>query len=261
VERAVPEGVLALAESLNSHLPLDEGQERIVEAGYAVWLGGVPHPSFNVVQRLRLEPEQVEPTVAEVRALLAGRGVTAATWEVGTSARPADLHERLLALGMRPDDEPLAVGMVLAHEPAGARGEAVARRVESVEDAVVAAGIAAAGFGMDAASAAAHAERAAATFRPDGYRATYLAYVEGEPVAFATAVFAEAAAVLGGGATLEHARGRGAYRALVQARWADARARGLGTLVTQAGSMSRPILARLGFVEVCEVRILVDSFG
>jgi hypothetical protein len=30
--------------------------------------------------------------------------------------------------------------------------------------------------------------------------------------------------------------------------------------VTQAGSMSRPILARLGFREVCEIRILLDPF-
>jgi hypothetical protein len=28
--------------------------------------------------------------------------------------------------------------------------------------------------------------------------------------------------------------------------------------VTQAGPMSRPILGRLGFREVCEIRILVD---
>jgi hypothetical protein len=32
-------------------------------------------------------------------------------------------------------------------------------------------------------------------------------------------------------------------------------------LVTQAGAMSRPILERLGFVAVCEVRALLDAFG
>ena len=57
-----------------------------------------------------------------------------------------------------------------------------------------------------------------------------------------------------GGATLPEARGRGAYRALVAARWEDAVARGTPVLVTQAGAMSRPILARLGFREVCEIR-------
>ena len=64
-----------------------------------------------------------------------------------------------------------------------------------------------------------------------------------------------------GGATLPEARGRGVYRALVAARWEDAVARGTPALVTQAGAQSRPILARLGFRELCEIRILLDVFG
>jgi hypothetical protein len=59
-------------------------------------------------------------------------------------------------------------------------------------------------------------------------------------------------------ATLPHARGRGAYRALVRARWGAGAARGTPALVTQAGHMSRPILRRLGFVEVAENRIFLD---
>jgi len=47
----------------------------------------------------------------------------------------------------------------------------------------------------------------------------------------------------------------------VAARWADAVARGTPVLVTQASPMSRPILARLGFREVCEIRILLDKFA
>jgi len=42
--------------------------------------------------------------------------------------------------------------------------------------------------------------------------------------------------------------------------WEDAVARRTPVLVTQAGPMSRPILARLGFVEVCAIRILLDLF-
>jgi hypothetical protein len=38
-------------------------------------------------------------------------------------------------------------------------------------------------------------------------------------------------------------------------------ARGTPLLVTQAGPMSRPILHRLGFREVCELWILLDRFG
>jgi len=67
--------------------------------------------------------------------------------------------------------------------------------------------------------------------------------------------------LLFGGSTLPEARGRGAYRSLVAARWHDAVARGTPVLVTQASPMSRPILAQLGFREVCEIRILLDAFG
>ena len=61
-------------------------------------------------------------------------------------------------------------------------------------------------------------------------------------------------------AVLPDARGRGAYRALVQARWADAVARGTPLAVTDAGSQSRPVLARMGFREICTIRCLIDRF-
>jgi GNAT superfamily N-acetyltransferase len=94
----------------------------------------------------------------------------------------------------------------------------------------------------------------------DPNNVVYLAYVDGEPVARASGSFSEHGVALFGGSTLPEARGRGAYRALVAARWRDAVARGTPVLVTQASPMSRPILQRLGFREVCEIRILLDRF-
>jgi GNAT superfamily N-acetyltransferase len=91
--------------------------------------------------------------------------------------------------------------------------------------------------------------------------ATYVCSVEGKPVASATAVFADAAVLLLGGAVLPEARGRGCYRALVQARWEDAAARGTPALVVQAGEMSQPILERLGFQQVATMRVLFDRFA
>jgi hypothetical protein len=64
---------------------------------------------------------------------------------------------------------------------------------------------------------------------------------------------------MAGGATLPEARGRGAYGALVVARWEAAVARGTPALVTHAGSMSRPILERVGFVAAAEVWFLNDA--
>jgi hypothetical protein len=92
-------------------------------------------------------------------------------------------------------------------------------------------------------------------------RRRYLAYEGDRPVAAGNALLIDGAVVLCGGATLPEARGRGAYRALLGARFHDAVARGTPALVVQAGSMSRPILERLGFERVATVRLLVDRPG
>src|SRR5262249_17274598 len=152
------------------------------------------------------------------------RGRTAYSWEVGSSATPVDLVERLLELGLEEDDEPLRVGMALTVEPPEVPGIDV-RRAESDDERRLAARLGPPGFGT------AYVEPP----RPDPGTILYLAYVDGRPVARATGSFSEHGVNLSGGAVLPDARGRGAYRALVRARWDDAVARGT-PLATDAGS-------------------------
>jgi hypothetical protein len=85
-------------------------------------------------------------------------------------------------------------------------------------------------------------------------------WLDGEIVCTGTAAATEHGLLLYGGATKKDARGRGAYRALIRARWDDAVALGTPALITQGGSMSRPILERLGFERVGEVHMLLDKF-
>ena len=85
-------------------------------------------------------------------------------------------------------------------------------------------------------------------------------WLDGEIVCTGTAAATEHGLLLYGGATKTSARGRGAYRALIRARWDDAVALGTPALITQGGSMSRPILERLGFERVGEVHMLLDRF-
>jgi predicted acetyltransferase len=87
------------------------------------------------------------------------------------------------------------------------------------------------------------------------------AWLDGELVAAGTASATEHGLLLYGGATLPDARGRGAYRALLHARWQNAVENGTPALITQGGSMSRPILERLGFERVGEIHMLLDEFG
>jgi hypothetical protein len=250
----VPAEILELAENANTYTPLGPQDERIVDGRYVLWMGRGDAPYWNVAQRFRLADDEVDDVVGEVRGHVRRRGRSALTWEVGSSATPPDLVDRLLALGMVDDREPLAIGMALTEPPSAPPPDVEVRRAESSDELREASRIAAVAFGDDPDEAA-----AAEPEPPVPGIETYIAYVDGRPVARATAAFSEHGVTLFGGATLPEARGRGAYRALVAARWEDAVAAGKPALVTQAGAMSRPILQRLGFREVCEIRILLDE--
>jgi hypothetical protein len=246
---------LEIAENANTYTPLGPNDERIVTDRYVLWMGPGAEPSWNVAQRFRFQPHELDEVRAEIHGHLRERGKQACSWEVGTHATPGDLVDRLHALGLV-DDEPnaLAIGMVLTEEPAGEAAPGVqVRRVAGDEEYHEAERIAAIAFGAPSLPEP-------RPYVPDPNSTIYLAYVDGVPAARGSASFGERGATLFGGSTLPQARGRGAYRALVAARWEDAAARGTPALVTQAGPMSRPILARLGFREVCEIRILVDRF-
>ena len=251
-----------LAENANTYTPLGPDEERIVDSRYVISLGAGSDPHFTVVQRLRLQSANVEEAVLELRSLISARGRAACTWEIGDSATPADLVDRLLALGCEPDREPLATGMVLTEPPAGDPPDVTARRVETLAEYEEAIRIAHEAFDAPKASTDEALARSALDFAREGREwATYLAFADGQPIARATAQFTEHGVLLFGGATRGSARGRGAYRALVRARWEDAVAHGTPVLVTHAGSMSRPILASLGFREVATIHILLDRFG
>jgi GNAT superfamily N-acetyltransferase len=91
-----------------------------------------------------------------------------------------------------------------------------------------------------------------------GVSLRFLASIDDEPVAAGQCLVTELGLFLSGSTTLPEARGRGAYRALVQARWDEAVGRGTPALVIGAGAMSRPILERVGFEPLCQLNVLLD---
>jgi GNAT superfamily N-acetyltransferase len=252
-----------LAENPNVHQPHSPGRELVHDpAGrYVVYLGAGTGPHSATVQRVRLAPHGVAAAVAEIRTLLRDHGRGGSEWELGESSTPADLVEQLAGLGILPDeDEPVATGMVLTAgiempQPPGTS----ARRVASVEELVTARRIQHEAFGGNADEVG--FEQAAADFATEGeIGSTFLAFVDGAPVAAGYASYTPLGLLLFGGATLPAARGRGAYRALVAARAREAVDRGTPVLVTHAGQMSRPILERLGFEPVSRIDRLLDVF-
>ena len=137
--------------------------------------------------------------------------------------------------------------------------DVTARRVSSLDELVTAREIQRQAFGDPRGVDRDRARRDLETEGVTG--ATFLAWVDGEPAAAAYSAYTTLGVILFGGATLPAARGRGAYRALVAARAAEAEQRGTPTLVTHAGHMSRPTLERLGFEAVARIDRLIDRLA
>jgi len=246
-----------VAEYPNSFGPLGSQDERIETARYTLCLGA--GKTWNTVQRQRFPLEEVDEVLAEVRAALRERGRPRTQWEVGSSAPPG-LVDALLERGLVPDKDPYAVALVLTDQPPAIPPEFTARQIATLEEFTAACEVQWEGFGATEAEIEEHR-----ALLPDRFRdSTYLrhaVWLDGEIVSTGTAAPTEHGLLLYGGSTAEHARGRGAYRALLRARWDDAVALGTPALITQGGSMSRPILERLGFERVGEVHLLVDKLS
>jgi hypothetical protein len=261
-----PAAVRALAEDGNAITPDWPGEERVVSPRFTMRTYPLMSPPFHIVCRIRLAPDAVDAAVEEVRAILRARPVRGSCeWEVGSSATPSGLAERLAAHGILPNEgEPTAGAMALL-EPPRLRAEPgwKVRRVATPLEAAAASEIQARSFlGEEPWSDERRAEaiRDASARPPIGdWFVSYIAWLDDRPVAAAAAMFCEAGVICAGGATIPEARGRGAYTALVAARWNDAVARGTPALVCHAGKMSRPILEKLGFVAVGEMQFHTDS--
>jgi hypothetical protein len=248
--------LLELAEEPGLWLP--PGPNRAVHEGDGYAL--VVYGRSAWVHHLRLSPERVEPALAEVRSRLAGLGLDECSWWVGELSEPADLVERLDALGLGPDDPPALTTLTLGEAPAG-EPTVETRRVETLADQLVALELDWEVFAVpeqERVRRRLESEAEWPSIEADGRQATFVAYVDGEPVGFGRAVYTEWAGILLGGATMSRARGRGVYTSLVHARWDEAVARGVPRLTVSGGPMSAPILERLGFRPIGKVRLLHD---
>jgi GNAT superfamily N-acetyltransferase len=95
------------------------------------------------------------------------------------------------------------------------------------------------------------------------YLSVYVAEMAGTPAATAWIRFpsSSAFASLWGGSTLPEQRNRGLYTALLAARLAEARARGVRYVTVDARAMSRPILEKRGFAVLTHVTACVYRSG
>ena len=246
-----------VAEYPNSFGPLSPGAERIETDRYTLCLG--VGSTGNTVQRQRFPLDELDEVLEEVRAHLRGRGRTQTQWEVGSSA-PSGLVEALYGRGLTRDGDGYAVALVLTQEPPPMPQGLMARRIQTFDEYAAANAVQWEAFESSPEEIAESKELLEQRYA-ETVNVMHGVWLDGTLVCAGTAGPSDYGLLLYGGATLPSARGRGAYRALIRARWDEAVALGTPALITQGGSMSRPILERLGFEPVGEVHMLLDVFG
>jgi hypothetical protein len=245
-----------VAEYPNSFGLLSPGAERIETDRYTLCLG--VGSTWNTVQRQRFPLDELDQVLEEVRAHLRERGRTRTQWEVGSSAPPGlveALHER----GLTRDGDGYAVGLVLTREPPPVPEGLTARRIQTYEEYAAANAVQWEAF-ESSSEEIAESKQLLEQLYAETVNVMHGVWLDGTLVCAGTVGLSEYGLLLYGGATLRSARGRGAYRALIRARWDEAVTLGTPALITQGGSMSRPILERLGFERLGEVHMLLDVF-
>lgn len=173
-----------------------------------------------------------------------------AEWKLYGHDRPPDLAQRLAAAGLVPEDEE---AVLVA--PVADLAVAASRDVD-VRVATDAAGVAAfvdvneRVFGERYAEIGRELARALTEDPPS--MLAVVCFAGGQPVSAARIDFNAESDFAGlyGGATVAEWRGRGLYRATVATRAELARERGYRYLFVDALPTSRPILERLGFVQI-----------
>jgi GNAT superfamily N-acetyltransferase len=238
---------------------VDRGRPwRTVRGEHAVVALG-PSPALTIVDGVRADGD-VAAALEEVREVVRADGRTAAVWAVGPLSEPGDVGEQLIALGLVPNEvppfAPEGTALALTRPPDLERpADVVARPADDVTEAFR---LLARTNGLPEPVIDEWAAAFTAGFEPER-ASVYVAELGGEPVAAATALYTDAGLWLTGAGTLPEARGRGAYRALIAARWDEAVERGTPALTVQAGAMSRPVLERAGFEPLASLRYLRDE--
>lgn len=182
----------------------------------------------------------IDATIASYRAL----GVRF-RWNVGPHSTPADLADRLERRGLVPHWV-CGVAREIGNDNAPADVAVVDARTLDAFTHVMA-------LGWSAEVAA--LRELHAFVLAEGRQHMFLAYADGEPAAAATYLAFERSAFLMGAVVLPQFRGRGLYRALVTARLAHARLRGIALATSHANeATSAPVLAHMGFATICRFR-------
>ncbi|MBP6786266.1 MAG: GNAT family N-acetyltransferase [Candidatus Promineofilum sp.] len=205
-----------------------------------------PAPGMSFVLFSDLDERTADGVIADQIDYFGRRG-RPFTWKVYAHDRPADLVQRLADYGFEIDetDAVMALDVAVAPQTLLNPPPAYVRRLTDPAQLADVVAVLEPVWQKDFTWVY---ERLGDHMDIPGYLSVYVAYVAGGPAAVGWTYFNRGRfAGLWGGSTLPEYRGRGLYTAVLAARVQEARRRGVSYLTIDAGSMSRPIVARHGF--------------
>jgi hypothetical protein len=223
-------------------LRITDGYALSAEIGHT-WVG---------VERVRLREDELIGAIADVDAFMHESRTERASWWLTERSTPEE--GAFLAAGLQRDEaDYFHAAMVLTTEPPSVDGIET-RRIETLEEFAESRRLALEAFANPHQRNPSDEDLAAEWEHQ--VDPIFAAWLDGRMASVGRAIYTRVGGYLMGGSTAEWARGRGAYRAVVRARWDEAVRRGTPALAVGAGSMSRPILERLGFEQVLQFRRL-----
>jgi hypothetical protein len=231
---------------------LEPAPGRLLRVGEGYTLAADFGHTWAHVERIRLREDEIAEAVAVVEAFMHESGTSRASWWLSERSTPGE--DAFLAAGLHRDEQDyLHAAMILTKAPSPVEGIEV-RRLETLEEYAESRRLALDAFANPHQRHPSDEELAAEWERL--VDPIFAAWLDGRMASVGRALYTRAGGYLMGGSTAAWARGRGAYRAVVRARWDEAVRRGTPALAVGAGSMSRPILERLGFEQVLQFRRL-----
>ena len=218
------------------------------------WFGGVLRHSvaYNFIDWWDFGEDEAFEIAAREAAFYAPLGDL--KWKVYAHDRPANLGAALAAAGFECEGEETFVALDLEAAPDWPEAPPGVE-IRRVDDRAGVADFLAVNVAAFQDARTWNVESLAARL-VDPTLAIYVAYADGRPVTGGRLEFCLGTPFAGlyAGGTVPDFQGRGVYRALVGVRAAEARRRGYRFLTVDARPTSRPILQRLGFQPVAEIK-------
>jgi hypothetical protein len=205
-----------------------------------------PAPGMSFVLYSDLDEATADAAIEEQIAYFSA-GNQPFEWKVYAHDRPADLAQRLAARGFVLEEPDAIMVLDVAAAPPALLAEPAVDVRRLSDPAQLADVVAVLGpvWGEDFNWVY---ERLGGHMAIPDYLSVFVAYSDGTPACAGWTYYSPGHfAGLWGGSTLAAYRGRGLYTAVLAARVREAHQRGVRYLTIDAGSMSRPIVARHGF--------------